>query len=81
MRVGTLQGGEGIVAKAAARDEIYQLEYELAEHIPVSLEAFRNRFALQPEEEEGAEASDVPAEVESLDALGDLPVLEGLGTP
>lgn len=56
VRMGTLQGGEGIVATTAGRPEVFVLEYELGEHLPVSLEAFRNRFAKGDEDEAAAQA-------------------------
>jgi hypothetical protein len=34
----------GIFARVPGRDTVYTLEIGLAEHVPVSLEAFRNRF-------------------------------------
>jgi len=53
--LGTFDPEEGIVAKAADRDTVYRLDYELAESLPVSLEAFRNRF-LAPEDAGESEA-------------------------
>jgi hypothetical protein len=41
---------EGVVARNAKRDTIYRLGIEIAENLPVSLEAFHNRFRAQPEE-------------------------------
>lgn len=36
--------GEGIYARRPDADTVYRLSPDLAEHLPVSLEAFRNRF-------------------------------------
>lgn len=64
----------GIVARAADGETVYRLDYALAEHLPVSLEAFRNRFRLtetDPADEAGEAA--VP-ETEALPL--ELPDLE-----
>jgi hypothetical protein len=45
VHIGGSYGPDGIIARAAGDPIVYRLDYELAEHIPVSLEAFRNRFA------------------------------------
>lgn len=50
IHVGNVEGSEWIVARAAGDPTVYQLSYELAEHLPVSLEAFRNRFLADEEE-------------------------------
>jgi len=42
--LGQLDPKLGVAAKAAGSDRIYRIADELAEHLPVSLEAFRNRF-------------------------------------
>jgi hypothetical protein len=42
---------EGVVARRAGSDTIYRLGIDLVEAIPMSLEAFRNRFAPPPVEE------------------------------
>lgn len=44
--------GESILARAAGDPTVYRLGYELAEHVPVSLEAFRNRFGSEEVEPE-----------------------------
>ena len=57
--LGQLDPKLGIAAKAAGSDRIYRIDHALAEHLPVSLEAFRNRFLSK----EGASApAAVPAE-------------------
>ncbi len=53
VHLGTLEA-ERIYARVPDREIVYQLDYELAEHLPVSLEAFRNRFVSK--EIEGAAA-------------------------
>ncbi len=42
---------EGVVARRAGRDTIYRLGIAVLETIPISLEAFRNRFQPPPEAE------------------------------
>jgi hypothetical protein len=51
VRIGATRGDEGIVAQSAENPQLFQLAPELAEHVPVSLEAFRNRFLVAQEEE------------------------------
>ncbi len=53
VQIGSSHGPDGIIARAAGDPIVYRLDYELAEDIPVSLEAFRNRFV--EGEEEGAD--------------------------
>jgi hypothetical protein len=55
IHVGNVEGSEWIIARAAGEPRVYRLEYELAEQIPVSLDAFRNRFLASEEP-----ASDAP---------------------
>ena len=58
-----------LLARKPGADTVYRLDYELAEHLPVSLDAFRNRFL-------SAETTDADAET-SLDAPGlELPEFE-----
>lgn len=45
--------GDRLVAQRAGSPTVFELDYTLAEHVPVSLDAFRNRFL--SEEEEGQE--------------------------
>jgi hypothetical protein len=54
IHIGGSYGPDGIIARAAGDPVVYRLDYELAEHIPVSLEAFRNRFV----EQQGAEVDE-----------------------
>ena len=44
---------DGIPARTPDRETIFLLDAELAEHIPLSLEAVRNRFIAAPEPAEG----------------------------
>ena len=58
---------EGIVARVAGSPIIYRLDYELADQIPISLDAFRNRFvALEENEVEQGAAFEVPAVTEDF---------------
>ena len=50
VRLGVLRGSQGIVAQTGENPTLFQLEPELAEHIPVSFEALRNRFLVEEEE-------------------------------
>jgi hypothetical protein len=50
VRLGVLRGSQGIVAQTGENPTLFQLELDLAEHIPVSFEAFRNRFLAEEEE-------------------------------
>jgi len=61
--LGAFDAETGIVAKAADQDNVYRLDFELAEALPVSLEAFRNRFASdeEPDPEEPGPTSEPPA--------------------
>jgi len=45
VQIGDLQAGRGIAARRAGSELVYWLDGKLAEHLPVSLEAYRNRFA------------------------------------
>jgi len=67
VRLGVFQGSAGMVAQAGENPQVFRLGPELAEHLPVSLEAFRNRF-LVVEEPAGAEPDpEFDAFIESLD--------------
>jgi hypothetical protein len=52
--IGAVRGSDGVLARTEGSEMVFQLDYELAERIPVSLEAFRYRFVLE-EEPEGDE--------------------------
>ena len=62
VHIGMVRGEEGIVARTAGSDVVYLLDYELAEHIPLSLEAFRNRFQSEETPEEVAPSDDPPTD-------------------
>jgi hypothetical protein len=55
---------EGIPARIPGRDTIFLLDADLAEHIPLNMEAVRNRFIVEPEPVEPDDSS-VEAEVYS----------------
>jgi len=60
-----VQQGDRVLAKRADRPTVFRMDAALAEHIPVSLEAFRNRF-VSAEAPEGGGANDAPGQ--DLDA-------------
>jgi hypothetical protein len=68
VHLGELDPQRGIPAKAADRDAVYRLSANVGELIPLSLEAYRNRFvAEEPEEaseEPAAEATSEEAPIE-----------------
>jgi hypothetical protein len=66
IHIGAFQGPDGIIARAVGDPTIYRIDYGLAEFIPVSLEAFRNRFVA---EEETAEAIEMPPDPAAQDFL------------
>jgi hypothetical protein len=49
IHLGRIEGSEWIVARAIGDPAVYRLEYELAEHVPISLDAFRSRFLAEEE--------------------------------
>jgi hypothetical protein len=55
---GTDEGG--ILVMRPDRPDVYRLAYELAEHIPISHEAFQNRFVSDPEAAPAAEPAGLP---------------------
>ena len=62
VRLGALRGSQGIVAQTGENPTLFQLDPGLAEHIPVSFEAFRNRFLAEDEEAAAEEAAEPPTE-------------------
>ncbi len=62
IRLGKLQGGDGILAQTGDNPQIFRLAITLSEQLPVSLEALRNRF-LKTDEPERVE----PLPLDSLD--------------
>jgi len=57
-----VQQGDRVLAKRADRPTVFRMDAALAEHIPVSLEAFRNRFV--------SKGSPEPESAPADDALG-----------
>lgn len=68
VQIGHVEGSEWIAARAAGDPTVYRLPYALAEQLPVSLDAFRNRFRAV----EG-EAATAPAEMPPPDSEDFLP--------
>jgi hypothetical protein len=63
VQLGKLDAEHGIPARVPGRETVYALDGALAEHVPVSLEAFRERFVGEaepapPPEPAGAEAEE-----------------------
>ena len=77
LTIGSMTAGRGFVARRADRDIVYLVEAALAEHIPTSLTALRNRFVAPPPipdepQEAPSEPSAVdesPAAAESVESL------------
>jgi hypothetical protein len=65
VRLGAVHGTDWIVAQAEGNPIVFQLDPELAEHLPVSFEAFRNRFVAI----EAAPEVAAPDEVAADDAI------------
>ena len=74
VHLGQVDPDQGIVARTPARSVVYRIAHDLAEHLPVSAEAFRNRFVSEEVEETSAEAD------ASADQTTD-PGLEGEESP
>jgi hypothetical protein len=70
VQLGKLDAEHGIPARVPGRDTVYALDGALAEHVPVSLEAFRERFVGGEEEAAEPAPSPGPAE-EEAEAPGD----------
>ncbi len=51
IRLGAIRNSEGIVAQSGENSQVFEISLDLADHLPVSLEAFQNRFVEEPEEE------------------------------
>jgi hypothetical protein len=62
VHLGILRGTDGIFAQRAGDDTVFVLDYELAEHLPVSYEAFENRFRSKEAAEEPEETAEEPEE-------------------
>ncbi len=61
VHVGHAKAGRGIFARVPERATVYLLDEELAETLPLGLEALRNRFLAPPSEAEGEPEAEVPA--------------------
>lgn len=73
--LGRVVPSQGIMARSGSEGPIYVLDLELAEHLPVGAEAFRNRFL----SEEGA-ADELPSEFDE-DFTADPAPVEGGSAP
>ncbi len=62
VHIGALQGDRWVIARAADNEMVFTLDYAIAEHVPVSLEAFRNRFVVV--EEAGAASGEGEGEAQ-----------------
>jgi hypothetical protein len=58
VHLGILRGTDGIIAQRAGDDTVFVLDLELAEHLPVSYEAFENRFRSEEAVEEPEAAAE-----------------------
>jgi hypothetical protein len=62
IHLGRPDAERGIPARVPERDTVYLLDGALAEHVPVSLEAFRERFVGEAGEPEPAQSPDAELE-------------------
>jgi hypothetical protein len=60
VHVGAVRGTDGIIAQRAGDDTVFVLDYALAEHLPVSYEAFENRFRSEATAAEPVEPTPQP---------------------
>jgi hypothetical protein len=60
--LGRSDSERGIFARVPDRDIVYALETTLAEHVPINLEAFRNRFVSEEQEAEAEEEAPLDPE-------------------
>jgi len=74
--IGEYDATRGIPARRADSEIVYTLDYGLAEHVPVSLDAFRNRFVSQETPEGEAGAGPEAEDAGEPDPFADLPDLE-----
>lgn len=75
LSLGVLRAGSGVAARRAGREEVFWLDEDVAEHVPVSLEAWRNRFVSPAPSEEPAGAQ-APAAAEEAPAAEEPPAAE-----
>lgn len=61
VQLGDVEGSEWIAARAAGDPALYRLAYAIAEQVPVSLDAFRNRFRAEEVEEPAPAEEAAPA--------------------
>lgn len=52
VRLGTLQGGDGVVAQSGENPQLFRLPIDVSEFIPLNLEAMRNHFLDDASDEE-----------------------------
>ena len=65
VELGRIQGGQWILARMPGNEAIFGIDTAMAEHLPVSLEAFRNRFEAEEEPEpEAVDAADSGGEAD-----------------
>ena len=57
VELGVVDDDRGIAARIQGERTVYRLHYDLAEDIPISPEAFRNRFSDQSEEDKNEDDS------------------------
>jgi hypothetical protein len=56
-----VRAGDGVLARTGGNETVFQFDYALAERIPVSLEAFRNRFVAEEAEADDTDALEADA--------------------
>ncbi len=64
---------DGVPARALGDPAVYRLALDAAEHVPVSLDAFRTRFRAQPEAKPGAPAAGAAPAEELVDPAEESP--------
>jgi hypothetical protein len=77
VQLGDVDPAQGIPARTPAREAVYRLDPALAEHVPVSLEAFRERFR---SEEESKPVPEEPAGTAPLDGAEEPEAAEDEGS-
>jgi hypothetical protein len=60
LELGEPQIPEGMAARSSQGDQIWRVDNELGEDVPLGLEAFQNRWIERPEAGEAPEAAEVP---------------------
>jgi len=70
VRIGVVRDGGGIAAQAAGNPAVFELDPVLAEYVPVSLDALRERFVAKPEEAAGSAAEAGEGEDAAPEATG-----------